>query len=198
MKALHAATVVVGVSVLVLSASIACDAEDHERTAQAVALQWTEHEAESTSEEIAAEMTRRRGRALPITVQVFNSPSSSGRTVQSYEETLRPTADADEIRDTIEWTFGAPTRKPDGRYMIVATASVSFEIAPSRATETRRELPGGWFPATSHRGSIDYELEIDTEAPNVTSATLLPKSARITDLPREGISDQDFRSPGGT
>lgn len=197
MKALHAAMVVVGVSVLVLSASIACGAEDHERIAEAVALEWTANEAKRISEEIAAETTRLRGGAIPVTIQVFNSPLSQGRTVLSYEETLRWTADAGDIRDTIAWAFGAPIRKPDGRYMIVATASVSFEIAPSGADETLREVPGGWFPATSHRGSIDYALEIDTATRAVSSATLLLKSARITDLPRESTGDQQFRIAGG-
>ena len=197
MKARHAAMVVVGVSVLVLSTSIACGAEDHERTAQAVALEWAANEAERISEEIAAEMTRRRGRALPVTVQVFDSPLSQGRTVLSYEETLRWTADADEIRDTIEWAFGAPTRKPDGRYAITATASVSFAIAPIRSAETFREAPGGWLPTTSHRGSVDYELEIDTAARNVTTARMSGRSVRIADVPRQGAGDRHFRIAGG-
>ena len=197
MSALQTVMAVAGVSVLVLCASVACGAEDHERIAEAAALGWTADEAERISEEIAAEMTRMRGRALPVTVQVFNGPSSSGRSVQTYQQTLRSAADAGEIRDTLEWAFGAPTRKPDGRYAIIATASVSFEIAPIRSDEILREVPGGWFPTTSHRGSVDYEIEIDTAARDVTSSIMLLKSVRITQLPREGTGDRNFRIGGG-
>ena len=197
MSALQTVMAVAGVSVLVLCASIACGTEDHERIAEAVALGWTADEAERISEEIAAEMTRMRGRALPVTVQVFNSSSSSGRSVQTYQQTLRSAAEAGEIRDTLEWAFGAPTKESDGRYRIMATASVSFEIAPSGADEVLREVPGHWFPAMSHRGAVDYVLEIDTATRAVTSATLLLKSVRIADLPREGTGEQHFRIAGG-
>ena len=185
MSALHAAMVAAGVSALALCASVACGAEDHERIAEAAALEWTADEAERISEEIAAEMTRMRGGAVPVTVQVFDSPLSQGRTVLTYEETLRWTADAGQIRDTVVWAFGAPARKPDGRYAIVATASVSFQIAPSTTGEFLRDAPGHSFPTTFHRGSVDYELEIDTAARDVTSARMLIKSVRIADLPRE-------------
>ena len=182
MSALHAAMVAAGVSALTLCASVACGADDHELSAEAAALEWTAHESERISEEIAAEMTRMRGRAVPVTVQVFDSPSSGGA-VQSYEQTLRSTA---EIRDTVVWAFGAPARKLDGRYAIVATASVSFEIAPTTTGEFLRDAPGHAFPTTFHRGSVDYELEIDTAARDVTGATMLLESVRIADLPREG------------
>ena len=180
-----------------LCATIACGAEDNERIAEATALEWTTSDAERISEEIADAVTLLRGRALPVTIQVFDAPSSSGRTFQSREGVVRWVADAAEIRDTIAWEFGAPTRTEDGRYVVIATASVSFEIAPIRADDILREVPGGWFPSTSYRGLVDYELEIDTAARDVTSSTLLVEAVRITELARDESGDHNSRIAGG-
>ena len=55
-------------------------------------------------------------------------------------------------------------------------------------------MPGSWLPAMSYRGSVDYKLEIDTVALDVTSSTILIESVRITQLPREGTGAPNFQT----
>ena len=183
------AIVAIAASVLILSASVACGAEDHERTAETVALEWTTNEADSISEEIASEVNRQRGGAVRTLERVFHGPSSAGRAVTSYEGILRWGTDAREIRDTIEWKFGPPSRKEPDRYVVIATASVSFEIAPIESGGPIFKMPYVVSrPTMSYHGSVDYELEIDTAAGDVRSSRMLLKSVRIEQLPREGTS----------
>ena len=53
----------IAAALLVLSASLACGKEDHERIAEDVAREWTVTEADGISEEIAAMATREVWRA---------------------------------------------------------------------------------------------------------------------------------------
>ena len=68
----------IGAALLVLSASLACGREDHERIAEDVAREWVTTEAEDISEEIAAMATRRYGGRVFVEV-IYDSPSSSSK-----------------------------------------------------------------------------------------------------------------------
>ena len=174
----------IGAALLVLSASLACGREDHERIAEDVAREWVTTEAEDISEEIAAMATRRYGGRVFVEV-IYDSPSSSSKSTpvgkKPYEGRIPMSADSGQIRETIRWEFGPPTRKSDGRYEVIATASVSFDIAQSKSSDILREMPD-LVPdlGTTHSGSVDYKLEVDTTAREVRNAKMPLASVRIS------------------
>lgn len=97
-------------------------------------------------------------------------------------------ADTGQIRDTIEWEFGSPIKQADGRYEVIATASISFDIVPSESSDFRRAMPELHLPMlrTQHRGSVEYALEIDTTAREVSNAKMPLASVRISRIPQQG------------
>ena len=96
-------------------------------------------------------------------------------------------ADVGQIRETIQWEFGPSTKSEDGRYEIIATASVSFDIGPSGSSGIFLEPPGTILPMlrTHHSGSVDYRLEIDTTTKGVIAAKMPLYSVRIYRIPQE-------------
>ena len=171
----------IGAALLVLSASLACGREDHERIAEDVAREWTMTEADGISEDIAAEATRRYG--YPARVRIMGDSSSSARTTVGkllYNDSIPTAAAADQIRRTIQWEFGPPTRKGDGRYAVIATASISFDIAPSESSDIVREMPDLIsLLKRPYTGSVDYELDVDTTSREVKNANMPLTSVRI-------------------
>ena len=202
--------VTIAASLLVLSASAACGKEDHERIAEdvtrewamteaediseekgdheriaeGVAREWTMNEAEGISEEIGAVATRRYGSPVFVRVACDSNSSYLCRAAlgkESYEEKISTAADEGQIRDTIRWEFGPPTRKGDGRYEVIATASISFDIAPSESSDTVREMPDLISLLRSpYTGSVDYELDVDTTSREVSDANMPLASVRIS------------------
>ena len=97
-------------------------------------------------------------------------------------------ADVGQIQETIEWEFGAPTKMADGRYEVIATASISFDVGPSESIG----ILSGTTDIFSHleasySGSVDYTLEVDTNAREVITAKMPLISVRIRQIPQEGI-----------
>ena len=158
--------------------------EYHERIAEDVAREWTMTKADGISEEIAAMATRRYGSSVVLKITCDSTSSvlcvaTLGK--EAYEESIPTAADSGQIRETIRWEFGPPTRKSDGRYEVIATASVSFDIAPSKSSDILREMPD-LVPdlGTTHSGSVDYKLEVDTTAREVSNAKMPLASVRIS------------------
>ena len=171
--------------------AISEEKEGHERIAEAVAREWAMTEADGISEEIAAMATRsiRAFVAIEMTCDSSSSVScvaTSGK--EPYEERIPMAADSGQIRETIRWEFGPPNRKADGRYEIIATASISFDVAPSELGDVLRQMPdlvpdlrmpfGGW---------VDYTLEIDTTSREIKNANIPLASVRLTEMLPEGI-----------
>ena len=176
--------VTIAASLLVLSASAACSREDPERIAEDVAREWTMTEVDGISEEIAEMATRRYGGR--VFIQIVDDSSTSSSLVRPgkkpYEGRIPMSADAGQIQETIQWEFGLPIKSEDGRYEVLATASISFDIVPSKSSDYLRELPELHLPMlrTPHSGSVDYKLEVDTTAREVSSAKMPLASVRIS------------------
>ncbi len=194
MRIRYTATIgtMIGAALLVLWVSLACGQVDHERVAEDVAREWAMTEAEAISEEIAAMATRRYGPRVFIEV-VDDSSSTSPRFAVArndvFEGRVPMEANAGQIRDTIEWEFGSPTKQEDGRYEVIATASISFDIAPSESSEFRRKTPELHLSMlrSHHSGSVDYRLEVDTTTREVIAAKMPLYSVRISRIPEQGI-----------
>ena len=202
--------IMIVVTLLVLSASVACGKEDHERIAEDVARErtmseadgiseekgdheriaedvareWTMTEADGISEEIAAMATRRYGSSVVLNITCDSTSSvlcvaTLGK--ESYEESIPTAADSGQIRESIRWEFGSPIRMSDGRYEVIATASVSFDIVPSESSDILREMPD-LVPdlGMPYSGSVDYTLEFDTNAREVSDANMPLASVRIS------------------
>lgn len=174
----------------ILSASAACGQEDHERIAEEVAREWTTAEAEAISEEIAVMATRRYGgRVFVRIVEDKTISPSNASTVGNLPrgERIPMSADVGQIRETIQWEFGSSTKIEDGRYEVIATASVSFDIVPSGSSGIPLETPKTLLPMlrTHHSGSVDYRLEVDTTTREVSSAKMPLYSVRIYRIPQE-------------
>ena len=180
----------IAVTLLVLSVSTACGQQDHERIAEEVAREWAMTEVEAVSEEIAAMATRRYGpRAF---IQIVEDETISPTNIAALDklppgERVPMSADVGQIQETINWEFTPATETADGRYEVVATAAVSFDIGPaesigilSGATEIFSHLEA------SYSGSVDYRLEIDTNAREVIAAKMPLISVRIRQLREEG------------
>ena len=175
----------IAASLLFLGVATACGKVDHERIAEDVARGWAMTEAEAISEEIAAMATRRYGGRVFVEV-IDDSTSLSPRVAaarkEEFEGRVPMEANAGQIRDTIEWEFGSPTKQEDGRYEVIATASVSFDIAPSESSEFRRKTPELHLSMlrSHHSGSVDYRLEVDTTTREVIAAKMPLYSVRIS------------------
>ena len=146
--------IIIGAALLALSASSACGQQDHERIAEDVAREWVTTEAEDISEEIAAMATRRYGGRVFVEV-IYDSPSSSSKSTpvdkKPYEGRIPMSADAGQIQETMQWEFAPPTKSADGRYEVIATASISFDIVPSKSSDYLRELPELHLPMLTPR-----------------------------------------------
>ena len=177
--------IMIVVTLLVLSASVACGKEDHERIAEDVAREWTMTEADGISEEIAEMATRRYGGSVFVEV-IYDSPSSSSISTpvgkKPYEGRIPMSADAGQIQETMQWEFAPPTKKEGGHYEVIATASISFDIVPSKSSDYLRELPELHLPMlrTPHSGSVEFKLEVDTTAREVSDANMPLASVRIS------------------
>ena len=175
----------IGAALLVLSASLACGREDHERIAEDVAREWAMTEADGISEEIAAMATRRYGGRVFVEV-IYDSPSSSSKSTpvgkKPYEGRIPMSADSGQIQETMQWEFSPPTKSADGRYEVIATASISFDVAPSESSDYLREMPELHLPMlrTPHSGSVEFKLEVDTNAREVSDANMPLASVRIS------------------
>ena len=173
----------IGAALLVLSASLACGREDHERIAEDVAREWAMTEADGISEEIAAMATRRYGGRVFVQIGDDDSISPSNASAVGnlpHGERIPTAAAADQIQRTIQWEFGPPTRKGDGHYEVIATASISFDIAPSESSDTVREMPDLIsLLKRPYTGSVDYELDVDTTSREVKNANMPLTSVRI-------------------
>ena len=182
---------VIAAAFLVLSASAACGQEDHERIAEDVAREWATTEAESISEEIADMAARRYGpRAF---IRIVEDETISPTNIAALDklppgERVPMSADVGQIQETIEWEFGSPIKKEGGRYEVIATASISFDIGPAESigilsgtNEIFSRLEA------SYSGSVDYRLEIDTNAREVIAAKMPLISVRIRQLREEGV-----------
>ena len=176
--------IIIGAALLVLSASLACGREDHERIAEDVAREWTVTEADGISEEIAEMATRRYGGR--VFIQIVDDSSTSSSLVRPgkkpYEGRIPMSADAGQIQETMQWEFSPPTKSADGRYEVIATASISFDIVPSKSSDYLRGMPELHLPMlrTPHSGSVDYTLEVDTNAREVSDANMPLASVRIS------------------
>ena len=180
---------VIAAAFLVLSVSVACGKVADERIAEDVAREWTMTEGERISEEIAAEATRRYG--YPAHVRVVYDPSFSGRTTtvgERLSEAPIPTvANAEQIQASIQWEFGQATRRADGGYEVIATASISFYVAPSGPSDILQEMPS-LIPLLKrpYGGSVDYSLVVDTTEREVRKANMPLASVRLRELPPGG------------
>jgi hypothetical protein len=176
--------IIIGAALLVLSASLACGKEDHERIAEDVAREWTMDEAEGVSKEIAAVATRWYGHSIGVRVSGGLVPSTRK---ELHDRSISTAADADQIRDTIQWEFAPPTKTADGRYEVIATASVSFDVAPSESTDILSWMPDLFsYLKVPYGGSVDYTLEVDTTAREVINAKMPLISVRLREVPRGG------------
>lgn len=168
-----------------LSASAACSKVDHERVAEEVALEWTMTEADGISEEIAAMATKRYGRTAGLRVSIGLDPASRRET---YKETFDTVADAAQISDTIGWEIGSPMRQADGRYEVIATASISFDVGPSKSSDINRRMPGIVSDfKMPYGGTVDFKLEIDTNTRVVIASNMPPMSVNIRQMPQKGF-----------
>ena len=150
----------IAASLLLLSASIACGRQDHERIAEDVARGWATTEAEAISEEIADMASRRYGGR--VFVQIVDGDSISPSNASAVGnlprgERIPMSANVGQIQETIQWEFRPPTRKGDGRYEVIATASISFDIVPSESSDIVREMPDLIsLLKRPYTGSVDY------------------------------------------
>ena len=180
--------IIIGAALLVLSASLACGREDHERIAEDVAREWTMTEADGISEEIAEMATRRYGGRVFVQIGDDDSISPSNASAVGNlprGERIPMSANVGQIQETLQWEFDAPTRREDGRYAVIATASISFDIAPSESSDIVRDVPDLIsILSMSYSGSVDFELEVDTEAREVKNARMPLMSVHIGELPR--------------
>ena len=176
--------IMIVVTLLVLSASVACGREDHERIAEDVAREWTVTEADGISEEIAEMATRRYGGR--VFIQIVDDSSTSSSLVRPgkkpYEGRIPMSADAGQIQETMQWEFSPPTKSAGGRYEVIATASISFDIVPSKSSDYLRGMPELHLPMlrTPHSGSVEFKLEVDTTAREVSDANMPLASVRIS------------------
>ena len=178
-----------GAALLVLWATLACGEIDHERIAEDVAREWAMTEAEDISEEIAAMATKRYGPRVFVEV-VDDSSTTSPRVAaarkEEFEGRVPMEANAGHIRESIQWEFGSPTKIEDGGYEVLATASISFDIAPSESSEFYLKMPGlASDIEASYSGSVDYRLEVDTTTREVSSAKMPLYAVRIYRIPQE-------------
>lgn len=181
---------VIAAAFLVLSVSAACGQEDHGRIAEDVAREWATSEAEAISEEIAAMAIQKYGPRVFIEV-VDDSTSSSPRIAaarkEEFEGRVPMEANAGQIQETLQWEFGSPTKMEGGRYEVIATASISFDITPSESSEFSLRMPGLTSELEeSFSGSVDYRLEVDTTTREVSSAKMPLYSVRTYQIPQEG------------
>ena len=179
----------IAASLLVLGGSIACGKEDHERIAEDVAQEWATTGAEAISEEIAAMAIQRYGPRVFVEViddDASSSPRVAAARKEEFEGRIPMEVDADQIRETIQWEFGSPTKQEDGHHEVIATASISFDITPSESNEFLRRMPGLTSELEeSFSGSVDYRLEVDTTAREVIAARMPLYSVRISRIPQE-------------
>ena len=176
--------IMIVVTLLVLSASAACSREDPERIAEDVAREWTMTEVEGVSNEIAAVATRWYGHSISVRVSGGLVPSTRR---ELHDGSISTAADADQIRDTIQWEFAPPTKTADGRYGVIATASVSFDVAPSESSDILSWMPDLFsYLKVPYGGSVDYTLEVDTTAREVINAKMPLISVRLREVPRGG------------
>ena len=178
-----------GAAFLLLIASAACGEEDHERIAEDVARGWAMNEVEGISEEIAAMAIQKYGPRIFVEVvddSISSSPRVAAARKDEFEGRVPMEVNAGQIRDTIEWEFGSPTKQEDGRYEVIATASISFDIAPSESSEFRRKTPELHLSMlrSHHSGSVDYRLEVDTITREVIAAKIPLYSVRISEIPQ--------------
>ena len=178
----------IGAALLVLWASLACGQVDHERVAEDVAQEWAMNEVEGISEEIAAMAIQKYGPRIFVEVvddSISSSPRVAAARKDEFEGRVPMEVNAGQIRDTIEWEFGSPTKQEDGRYEVIATASISFDIAPSESSEFRRKTPELHLSMlrSHHSGSVDYRLEVDTTTREVIAAKMPLYSVRISEIP---------------
>ncbi|MDE2717390.1 MAG: hypothetical protein OXI33_10280 [Chloroflexota bacterium] len=174
---------------LVLSVSVACGQEDHERIAEEVAREWAMNEAEAISEEIAAMALQKYGPRVFVEV-VEDSVSSSPRSVaarkEEFEGRVPMEANAGQIKESIQWEFGSPIKGEDRVYEAIATASLFFDIAPSESSEFYLRMPRLTYDLEqSYSGSVDYRLEIDTTTKGVIAAKMPLYSVHIYRIPQE-------------
>lgn len=179
----------IAASLLVLGGSIACGKEDHERIAEDVAQEWATTGAEAISEEIAAMAIQRYGPRVFVEViddDASSSPRVAAARKEEFEGRIPMEVDADQIRETIQWEFGSPTKQEDGRHEVIATASISFDITPSESNEFLRRMPAliSEFEA-SYSGSVDFKLEIDTTTGEVIAAKMPLMSVHIRQTPQK-------------
>jgi hypothetical protein len=80
---------------------------------------------------------------------------------------------AGQINDTIQWDFASPVKNSDARYEVTATASISFTV------------PIPILGDKAYSGSVNYELDIDTEKKEVENAKLAITSLRIKEIDQE-------------
>ena len=138
MRIRYTATVgaLIAASMLVLSVSTACGQEDHEHIADEVAREWATTEAEAISEEIGDMAARRYGpRAF---IRIVEDETITPTNIASLDklppgERVPMSADVGQIRESINWEFTPATETADGRYEVVATAAVSFDIGPAES-----------------------------------------------------------------
>lgn len=180
---------VIAAAFLVLSASFACGQEDHERIAEDVAREWATTEAAAISEEIAAMAIQKYGPRVFVEVvedNVSSSPKAVAARKEEFEGRVPMEANAGQIKESIQWEFGSPIKREDGRYEVIATASISFDIAPSESSGLYLRMPALTSDLEkSYSGSVDYRLEIDTDARGVSSAKMPLYSVRIYRIPQE-------------
>ena len=175
----------IAASLLVLSASVACGRQDHERITEEVAREWSTSEAEDISEEIAAMANIRYGMTIFVETYENGFPNEPGMEDSSRlisSDKIRTSVDREQLQQSIEWEFGPPIEKEEGRYEVIAKASVSFTLLPPESSSLFRD-PTFRKP---YSGSVNYELEVDTTKREIISAVMPRMSVRIYKVHREG------------
>ena len=179
----------IAASLLVLSA--ACGKIDDERIAEEVAREWAMTEAESISEEIGDMAARRYGPRVFVRIiedETISPTNSAALDKLPPGERVPMSADVGQIQETIEWEFGAPTMMADGRYEVIATATTSFNVGPSKSSDLYSLMLGLPDEITgTYSGSVDFKLDVDTTTREVIAAKMPLISVRIRQLREEGV-----------
>ena len=192
MRIRYTATVgaLIAASLLVLSASVACGQQDHEGIAEEVAREWAMTEAEAISEEIGDMAALRYGPRAFVQIvedETISSTNSAALDKLPPGERVPMSADVAQIQETIEWEFGTPILQADGRYEVIATATITFDVGLSKSSDLYSLMPSLSDELKgTYGGSVDFKLQVDTTTREVIAAKMPLISVRIRQLRQEG------------
>ena len=192
MRIRYTATVgaLIAACLLGFGASTACGQQDHEGIADEVAREWAMNEAESISEEIGDMAARRYGPRAFVQIvedETISPTNSAALDKLPAGERVPMSADVGQIQETIKWEFGTPVLQTDGRYEVIATATITFDVGLSKSSDLYFLMPGLSDELRgTYDGSVDFKLEVDTTTREVIAAKMPLISVRIRQLREEG------------